>query len=262
MKKTIIGLFLLLSLLMITNITKVKALEGDDEFTPVSETTKYYKTITQYNNGNHYSPDSLEPVSTQTIEITEAEYLNVGTTPEVYSPNLFTTVETAYKKMTTSIETNGSTYRYKNVLIWKNFPSVRSNDIIGIGFFGSVQPVANTRTFELFYCRTSNGCHATSAMAVKQTFTYGSSAVYSLPSFTDLISLKATYYFDVSKTNSSLTIVHQGAFGDYSHAITSVTPLQAINHEVVQNAGIYLDDSIVDKYDAIDEADVHWYGSW
>lgn len=262
MKKTIIGLFLLLSLLMITNITKVEALEGDDEFTPVAETTKYYKTITQYNNGNHYSPESLEPISTQTIEITEAEYLNAGIQPEVYSPNLSTTIETTYKKMITSIEANGTTYRYKNVLHWKFFPSVRSNDIIGIGFYGSVQPVASSRTFELYYCRNSNGCHSTSAMAVKQTFSNGSSAVYSLPSYSDLYALRATYYFDVSKTDSSLTIVHQGAFGDYSHAITSVTPLQAINHQVIQSIGIELDDSIVDKYDAIDEANAHWYGSW
>ena len=267
MKKTLIGLFLLLSFLIITNEPAIvhAAEEGDnaidDGYETVDQNTKYYKTITEYHDNNYYNPgETLEPTS-HTIEITKEEYLEAGVLPEIVKPNRSTTIETTYKRMTTYLQQNGSYYRYKNELNWKNYPSVRSYDIIGIGFLSSVKPVNSSRTFELYYCRNSNGCTTTNPTAIKQTFTYGSSAVYQLPSYTDLYALKATYYFNVEKTNSG-TLYNQAAYGDYSHAITSVTMIQAMQHTVIQNIGIDLDDVIYNKYDTISVADVYWHGTW
>ena len=256
----------LLSFLIIANEpTIVNSEEGDistSEGVVLDKTTKYFKTITEYHDDSYYSPGiSLEPTS-QTIEITEEEYLEASVLPEIVRPNRSTTIETTYKRMTTYLIQTSTGYRYKNILNWKNYPSVRSNDIIGIGFLASVKPISSSRTFELYYCRNSTGCTTTNAMAIKQTFTRGSSAVYQLPTFTDLYALKATYYFDVEKTNSSGTLYFQAAYGDYSHAITSVTTIQAMQHTVIQGIGIDLDDLIFNKYDTIDEAAVYWDGTW
>ncbi len=261
MRKFKIGLFILLALLFIP--TLVSAEEDDwEDYTLEGETTKYFKTITHYNvslnpteimnvlGGNSYS---------ETIEITEEEYemANVAGMNS-YNLNDMTVIETTYKKMITQLYSYGSGYRYKNQLVWKNFPSVRSYDIIAIGYYPSVT-INGSVNFIQSFCVTGDGCYSNSN-DYPQQFVGGISTVFKLPVGT-LNSLDETIYFNVKK-NTTSTIIEQVAAGDYSHATTSTALLNAVNHSVIQDYGIALDSSIISNYDSMTAAVVHWYGSW
>ena len=93
----------------------------------VSTNDKYYKVVINYDNNDNF-------VSSRTQEINEQTY-NSGdiiTNPiNQRSSNGYT--ETSYKKMTTQIILLSYGYRFKNTVEWKNIPSTRSYDIIGIG---------------------------------------------------------------------------------------------------------------------------------
>ncbi len=234
----------------------------DEGFTVVAETTKYYKTITTFNSEDFESEENVfnamrNSVSSVTIEVTEEEYNNAREEDHIIRSNP-TTIETTYKRMTTSIASNGSYYRYKNILNWKYIPSVRSYDIIAIGFLGDVKP-HGIPSFVENYCRPNGNC-STITQDTVQIFTYGSGTSFSLPSG-DLASLKATFWFDVEKnTNNTITI--QKAYGDYAHATTTVSILDATNYQVIQSSGIVLGSSISSSYDNIQVADASWYGTW
>ena len=87
----------------------------------VAKNNKYYKTIYTDLAGNSYS-----------TEISENEYNNQS------SIDTRGTVSTEYKNMVTTITKLTSTFRYKVTLNWRQMPSVRSYDIIGIGFGDNV----------------------------------------------------------------------------------------------------------------------------
>ena len=118
----------------------------------LSETVKYYKTVTLLNpleasNDNNYYPSI-------TTEVSEEEYNN--------SDNLIqrdVTVETTYKKLTVSISKfNADYYRYRAILNWKQMPSTRSYDVLGIGHYTSVQ-VSGNANFEEYYCLSGGSCY-------------------------------------------------------------------------------------------------------
>ena len=88
------------------------------------------------------------------------------------------------------------------------------------------------------------------------------SAVFPLVTSSSLTSLKQTLYFDVTKTNSNSTILYQYAYGDYSHATSTISTTNALNHEVLQSAGIVLDSSISSYYDSINVASVYYEATW
>ena len=82
--------------------------EENNDFSLVSEETKYYKTVTPlFSSRNSHST---------TYEISKEEYDAVDLESQRSNP---TTYATTYKSMTSSIIQNGSYYRYKNVLNWK-----------------------------------------------------------------------------------------------------------------------------------------------
>ncbi len=260
MKKIGIYLIVFMSILIIP--TFVKADEGDCEgCVLVSETIKYLKTETNY--GDLMNPRSIIDtlngnVSSVTTEISKEEYDAVDpNTPSIHRTRGSCVVETTYKKMTTQIYSHGSGYRYKNKLIWKIIPAVRSYDVIGIGFYASVRP-ASTPSFSQYYCN-ADGC-TTSGIRTTQVFSNGASATFKLPTGT-LSALDQTFYFDVEK-NTNSTIISQVAAGDYAHATTSTILLNALNHEVIQTAGIQFDPSVSSYFDTIDEAITYWTGSW
>ena len=262
MKKLKITLLVLLFIVFVPTVVYAEETEDCDGCVLESETIKYFKTETYYDDlvstekivealsGNAYSV---------TTEITEEEYEAVDTSvSNIVQTRLSTTIETTYKKMTTQIYANGSTYRYKNKLLWKFIPSVRSYDVIGIGFYASVRP-SGTPSFSQYYCNSS-GC-TTSTSRITQIWSNGTSATFKLPSGT-LTSLDQSFYFDVVKTNPNSTIIDQVAAGDYAHATTTVTSTNALKHEVVQTSGILFESSVIGSYDTISEAIVHWYGTW
>ncbi len=262
MKKFKFTLLILLFIVFVPTVAYAEETEDCDGCVLESETIKYFKTETYYDDlvnteriikalsGNAYSV---------TTEITEEEYEAVDTNvSNIVQTRVGTTIETTYKKMITQIYANGSTYRYKNKLLWKLIPSVRIYDIIGIGFYASVRP-SGTPSFSQYYCNPS-GC-TTSTSRTTQIFSNGTSATFKLPSGT-LSALDQTFYFDVAKTNPNSTIISQLAAGDYAHATTSTTLSNALNHQVIQTSGIVLDSSIVGNYDTISQAIVYWSGTW
>lgn len=247
MKKIIIFIFATLILIPIT----VSAVENNN-FKEVSVDVQYYKTVTTYRKNILNSVDTL-PSST-TYKVTKEEYESFNNS--TISPLSSVYIETTYKKLTTSISSNGSYYRYKAVLNWKEIPKVRSYDIIGIGRYGSVK-VKGTPSFEMEYC-TSGKCTTTTS-ATKKNFTNGSGASFKLPTGS-IDTMQVTYYYDVEK-NTDATILTQKATGDYSHATTIVTSTESQKYQV-SSLGISLDSAIYNKYDSISSATATWSGSW
>ena len=227
----------------------------NNDFKIVSEKVKYYKTIIYKENNLYYS---LNNTNSDTIEVSQQEYDNASLQSKISRSNYSDIVETNYKKMTTTISSNGSYYRYKVVLNWKNIPSTRSYDIIGIGFLGSVK-VKSSLNFTQEYCTSVSNC-TTSNTNYPQVFSSGAGTTFKLPSGT-LTSLKQTLYFDVEK-NTTNTIVMQDAYGDYAHATSSISLTNAKKYTMLPSVGISLNSNVSSYYDTIDYARAHWEGSW
>lgn len=245
-------LFLIITFifLMVPN-NIVKANEVDESLVLVSQTEKYYKTMTYSN--NQFSR-SLNSVNSVTVEITKNEYDSIDVVNNI---NGDAGVETTYKKLTSQIYQNGSRYRYKAVLNWKNIPSNRSYDIMAIGYNGSVQR-DNGPYFSLYFCKTDGTCTTTTSH-YPQTFSTGTGVSFKLPSGS-LTTMTSTLYFDVVKTNN-VTIYSQVAAADYSHATSNVTSSEAMNYSVSTN-GITLGSGLASKYDAMNAAIATWNGTW
>ena len=218
-------------------------------------TQKYYKTVTVKPEGITTYTDKY--TVSETTEVTEEEYNNAST-QSVARGSTTATTETTYKKMTTTIALNGNYYRYKVVLNWKNMPSTRSYDIIGIGFPSSVT-AAVTPKFTQSYCVSGGSCYTTGTYT-PYTGTYGVGASFKVPSGT-LTSMSQTFYIDVEKTNPNSTITLQRAYGDYAHAQYSVSYSDALLY-YVDTGGINVDNSIDPYYDAINDAMSEWTGTW
>lgn len=192
-------------------------------------------------------------VSEKSIDVVFGE--NRETRPLFYQPG---SVETTYKKIvTTIVELNGR-YRYKVSVTWKNMPSTRSYDIIGIGMDTTVKAYSNP-TFQQNYCDTNNNCSSTNTYT-KNTSSVGLGASFKLPSG-NLSSLSSYFYYDVEKRNSSDVVTVQNAYGDYAHATKTITQENATNY-TVNRGGIILEDSIVSYYDETMTSVAQWTGNW
>lgn len=211
----------------------------DVSATLVARTDKYYKTIYTDLDGE-----------AQSIEITKAEYENQG------SMNARGTVSTEYKTMVSTMSQNGDTFRYKVTLAWKQMPSTRSYDIIGIGFNDDVY-ISSSVYFNYTYCVLSGDCTTDTLYYNKKKLSTGGSAVYKIPS--SARSLTAVLYYDVSKDTSS-TITRLDMYGDYSHATSNVNSSIYTDYTITHN-GIILGDGI-GYYDAIPTAVSSWGGTW
>ena len=211
----------------------------DLDATLVAQNEKYYKTI--YTN--------LAGESTS-VEVTETEYNNQSTMGSRG------TVETAYKKMVSTLSQNGSKFRYKVSVSWKNMPSVRSYDIIGVGFDDPVY-ISSPVYFNYYSCDSSGNCSTSTQYYDKKKTSTGGSAVYKFPS--SVVSMSSNLYYDVSK-NTSSTITRLDMYGDYAHATTSISGSNAMNHLITHN-GIELSSNI-SYYDAIPCAQSAWSGTW
>ena len=265
MKKFKLLLMLIAVLLVLPTVVDAKVGDIDEDgFEVINQTDKYYKTVTIYvNNENSIQGINSEPtvLSTITYEISEFEYENVNiNNSSNYIINYQTIIETTYKHMVTTLNTNGNTFRYKNVLTWRIMPSTRSHDIIGIGFYSSVKPLNNVLYFNQEYIK--NGVAYNSSLCTKQIFSNGASATFALPGSSDVTDMKQTLYFDVEKTNPNSTITSQGIFGDYAHATSTSTLATAIMHEVVGSLGIVHNLGTASYYDTMNVAAVYWSGTW
>lgn len=223
----------------------------DKGFSVVAQEEKYYKTVIPIiNNLSKMDQNS----KSYTVEVTKEEYESSNNI-QTYD---YSYVETTYKRMTSYILTNGSYYRYKVTLHWKNFPKVRSYDTIAIGHNASVK-VRGSINFDQTYCDLNNSCKTINIYYPKITTT-GSGATFKLPTG-DLTALSQTIYFDVEKNVNDAKVISQKAVGDYSHAVKTVTSTQARKYNI-SIIGITLDSSIIDSFDEMSSTTTLWEGSW
>lgn len=206
----------------------------------ISQTTRYYKTITP-TYGKKYD-----------VEVTKEEYDN----SKDYN-QLRGVVNTTYKRIVSSISQNGNKYRYNVTTSWKQMPSTHSYDIIGIGFADDVY-ISSSVYFSYTYAN-SNGVYTTSTTYYnKKSTSTGGAAVYKIPD--NIVSLSATLFYDVSKDTSN-TITSLTICGDYAHA-TSNVPVSNVSDYGIGISGINLGTSISAYYDAtpcaIECANVNW----
>lgn len=248
MKKSL--MIALLSIILIPVVANAEEIEKVEAITE-----KYYKTVTVIPKDLSIYSDNY--IVSQTTEVTEEEYNNAKKEVNTRGSTIATT-ETTYKKMTTTIGTIGTYYRYKVVLKWKLMPSTRSYDIIGIGFPSSVV-IAAIPAFSQTYCVSGGSCYTT-ATYTPYTGNNGAGASFKIPPGT-LDSMSQTFYVDVTKRNPNTTISVQRAYGDYAHAQYSVTSSEATRY-FVDTYGINLDNSIDPSYDSINYAMSEWTGTW
>ena len=206
----------------------------------VARDAKYYKSIYTDLNGEAHS-----------VEISKDEYDNQGTL------NTRGIVSTEYKEMITTMSRNGDKFRYKVTVGWKNMPSVRSYDIIAIGFEDDVY-ISSSVYFNYTYCVLSGDCTTDTLYYDKKKLSTGGSAVYKFPS--SARSMTAVLYYDVSK-NTSSTITDLYMYGDYAHATENVGSSTYTNYTVNYN-GIVLGGASISSYDAIPCAVTSWGGTW
>lgn len=251
MKKIIILSGLLILLLIPKEIFAKEITISNENFEIVSQVEKYYKTTT--NSKQLYYMNSIN--NTNTIEITKEDYESIQL--DTINPLGNGSSETTYKKLTTSILSNGTAYKYKTVLTWKTFPKVRSYDVIGIGHYSNVK-YNSALNFSQTYCLVDGGCRTLTTYYPKITST-GVGAAFKVPTG-ELSSLTQTLYFDVEK-NVDVTINSQAAYGDYSHATETVTTTQAQDYSI-GTSGIVFSNGIGNYYDNISPAMATWTGNW
>lgn len=218
----------------------------------VSTNDKYYKVVINYDNNNNF-------VSTKTEEINEQTYNsgNMITNPiNQRSSNGYT--ETSYKKMTTQIILLSFGYRFKNTVEWKNIPSTRSYDIIGIGIDNSVY-ISSDIVFQQNYCYSSGSCSSSNVSVIKNSTT-GGAALFNLPTSSSITSMNSYIYFMVGKTSNN-TLNSMYAYGDYAHAVKNTSSSNS-SYYTINKTGLSLYSSIVDKYDEIPVAKATWTGTW
>ena len=208
-------------------------------------------------NNNILNVKSKSSVMVSKEEYENANGENIYVTTDV-NPSI---VETSYKKLTTSISKNGSYYRLKNDLVWKQMPSVRSYDVFGIRNNTAMSPVSGSQYSRLSYTILNN-CYGTSSSSydaygtgssrwkrendgyglsfklpvnTTQSYSWGGLGqptkcpCINLPMFgnsvsrtNEVVALSAYMYFDVVKIGSG-TINTIDAYGAYQHATSTIS---------------------------------------
>lgn len=161
------------------------------------------------------------------------------------------------KKTTISIISVNGSYRYKVTVEWKKMPSARSYDIMGIGIDPTVK-VYSGLYFQINYCYTNGNCSNNGVFTHKVSST-GATGVFKLPSGS-LSSMSAYLYFDVAK-NTNSTITKLNAYGDYAHAMRSISLENAKKHSI-NRGGISLESSISSYYDNMTTATTSLNCNW
>lgn len=247
---------LFISCLCFTTLVNAETLSENIEQTNdvVAENTKYYRLIINKNNSELMRQAGLGENSSVLVEITEEEFLNSSDADEPYS----TSIENSTLKLTSRISKYTSdSYKYEAILEWKKIPSMRSYDIIGVGYYASVKQWG-TVNLRQEYCTSDNYCGETQGY-YQYTGANGSAAMFYLPSGS-LKSLKQSMYAIVEK-NTTLTIVEQLCKASYAHATKSVTYSQAKDFRV-DSGGIILGDSIYYSYGTTANVETTWTGTW
>lgn len=237
----------------------------------VSSITKYYRTDIIYPGNNTMSMRNALPIS-NTIEVSEEEYNTEIQDKESIAINLNSLTngytETTYKKMTSTIISVNSRYRYKNTLVWKRMPSTRSYDIIGIGIDSTVSGISSTKYFSRIADiedSVNKVCfYSTSSNATWNLTGTGYTATFLLPSNTSsqkVTSLSSYMYFEVQKLTNT-TILTLNAYGSYKHSQQTVSLSGFSGGISISTGGIGFDasvsTSIQQKFDSMSTAQATW----
>lgn len=255
LKKIFVFSILFISCFCFTNIVNAENLNEDIELINevVAENTKYYRLTINKNNSQLMQLAGFGENSSVLVEITEEEYLN-SSDAEPYT----TSVENSTLKLTSRISKYTSdSYKYEAILNWKTIPSMRSYDIIGVGYYASVKQWGTVNLTQE-YCTTDDYCSQTQGY-YQYTGANGSAAMFYLPSGS-LKSLKQSMYAIVEK-NTTSTIVEQLCKASYAHATNSVAYSQAKDF-FVDTGGIKLGDSIYYSYGTTANVNSTWTGTW
>lgn len=249
-------ILLLIGIMLIPNLVFAKEDNLNYDTNIISTSTKYYKTIINYSNNVETNDikSKINNTNYQTIEISKEEYDNSLSDISIKGTG---TTETNYKKLTTTISTSNTRYRYKTELTWKTMPSTRSYDVIAIGNLSNVKYYSNLY-FSQYYCTTSGSCNTLTTYYPKSSNT-GVGATFKLPEG-NINVLKQTLYYDVQK-NTVGTINYQAAYGDYAHSIQNVSLSDAQNYNI-NTSGITFNGNSGTNFDNISPAVATWNGSW
>lgn len=249
-------MFMMITILSLPNLVKAEELYlNKDELEVVSQDTKYYKTVTTKNLFATYGTESQDEVVT--YEITKEEYDNFHPATANGLRSIHS-VETTYKQMVTTLYKNGDTFYAENYLNWKNFPSTRSYDIIGIGFSSNVKAVSQLQ-FNQEYCDMYGSC-TNARNGNPFVFTYGAAMMFPLPTV-ELSRLNQTFWFDLGK-NTTGSVIGFNLFGDYAHAQQTVTFNQACQFEMDFDRISFNNTTVKNKYDEISSTSMSWSGTW
>ena len=214
----------------------------DLDATLLTSEDKYYKTVYPVY-GNSY-----------TVEVTEQEY---NSNSEILPLDV---QNTTYKHIVTTISANGSRYRYKISLSWKQIPAVKKYDIIGIGYSDDVH-IYNSIVYFAFYYTLNSVDYSSTQYYDQKVTDLGATTVYKIPD--NITGLSALLYYDVEKDSGAGTLTNLSMCGDYAHATSnSVTSTLAAHHSI-GNSGIGLFSDNISLYDAIPCTYASIYGiSW
>lgn len=259
----------------------------------VAQTTKFYKTTIIYNDSSiqQYSTNNNKDNNPMIYgeEITEEEYNNIpnsNTTPDnMISPYKYRpgNAETTGKKLTTTIIAVNGRYRLKADLVWKNIPVTRSNDVLAIGIDATVSGIPNTKYVKQNWSYNNpcnNTCeYGSSTSASWKIDSSGYGAAFTLPRNQrcsipvvdplllptykpkPVTELSSYMYFEINKLTSPINTIN--AYGDYAHAIKSVSISTSINFSFGtsdKGIGITFTPSVSNKFDSMDTAQAYWSG--
>lgn len=257
LKKIFIISILFISCFCFTKLVNAEVINDDIELIDevVAENSKYYRIIINKNNSELMCLAGFGESSSIMVEITEEEYLNSA---ELAAPNESASVENGTLKLTSKISKYTSdSYKYEAILEWKLIPSMRSYDILGVGYYASVKQWG-TVDLTQEYCTSDDYCGETYSY-YQYTGANGSAAMFYLPSGS-LKSLKQSLRVIVEK-NTTATIIEQLCKASFAHATKSVTYSQAKDF-IVDSGGIKLGDSIFYSYGTTANVNATWHGTW
>lgn len=225
----------------------------------LTETVKYYKTITIENPGvSLYSLENT-PI-TISKEITEEEYNSSENTAQTFGL-VDGKTETKMKKMVSTIIAVNGRYRLKNTVYWKSAPHIRSYDIIGIGNDSTVSGIPSTKYFKRI-ADISAGNYSYYDMSTTGTWTQkptGYAVTFKIPlNKTDgyVKTMEIYMYYEVDKLTTA-TIKTLNAYGDYKHSTIGVS--SSISSSIdIGTGGISLSAALEKKFDSITTAQAQW----
>ena len=248
---------IILLMLMFFPLCVVNASANSNKETIVSEKTSYFKTTTFYGSEENFLSVSHNTFFSETIEITEQEYLEAKEMPNELS-KAYNTIETTYKKLKVSILTDADKYKYKAELEWKKMPKVRSYDILGIGFYRSVK--ALSISYNTHYCLNNGSCYTTNSYYAKNV-SGGVGATFQLPTSSEVKSIKSTLTANIDKNVTDATIIEQMATAEYVHAQKNITSALAREYSIGVT-GIDLNSNNISYYDNMGAVSVSINCNW